>query len=156
MYRFMLRIIYVLFVCSVVTCPGRAAVAQYLFKDASGHEINFAHYKGRWIIINYWAVWCGSCWAEVPELNAFYQAHKKQVALFAVNYDHPPARTAVFYARKLSIQFPILIDDPRELFHIGEITALPTTILIDPDGKVRQVLVGEQTKKDLERAIGLL
>ncbi|KAF5281482.1 hypothetical protein FQR65_LT14630 [Abscondita terminalis] len=74
---------------------------------------------------------------EVPELNAFYRAHADQVAMFGFNYDDP------------------VVNDPKANFGIRGISGLPTTFVIGPDGRLKHVLEGPQTKRSLERAVGL-
>lgn len=124
-----------------------------VFHDIEGNRINFSHYRGRFILINYWASWCGSCWAEIAELNRFYQSNRDRVVLFGVNFDQPSTQQAASDARKLGIHFPVLVEDPRSYFQIGEISALPTTVLINPNGRVAKVLIGEQTQHSLERVL---
>jgi thiol-disulfide isomerase/thioredoxin len=127
--------------------------SEPLFHDIEGNRINFSHYRGRFILINYWASWCGSCWAEIAELNRFYQANRDRVVLFGVDFDQHPAQQTASDARKLGIRFPVLAEDPGSYFQIDQISALPTTVLINPNGRVAKVLIGEQTQHSLERVL---
>lgn len=116
-------------------------------------DFNVANYKGRWAIISYWATWCEYCMAEVPELNSFYRAHADQVAMFGFNYDDPGNLSQ--HIQRSGVIFPTLRNDPKANFGIRGISGLPTTLIIGPDGRLKHVLEGPQTKRSLERAVGL-
>jgi thiol-disulfide isomerase/thioredoxin len=111
-------------------------------------DFNASNYKGRWVVVSYWATWCKYCMREVPELNAFYRAHADQVAMFGFNYDDPGNLQQ--HIQRSGVIFPTLINDPK----IRRITGLPTVLVIAPNGHV-EVLEGSQTKRSLERAVGL-
>jgi thiol-disulfide isomerase/thioredoxin len=115
-------------------------------------DINFSDYKGKWVVINYWATWCGYCLEEIPELNAFYRVHHNQVAMFGVNYDDPGSLSR--HIQQSGAIFPTLAVDPKRQLGVYRINGLPTTLLITPNGRLH-VLTGPQTKRDLEDAIGL-
>jgi thiol-disulfide isomerase/thioredoxin len=115
-------------------------------------DINFSDYKGKWVVINYWATWCGYCLEEIPELNAFYRAHHNQVAMFGVNYDDPGNLPR--HIQQSGVIFPTLAVDPKRQLGLSRVSGLPTTLLIAPNGRLH-VLTGPQTKSDLEEATGL-
>lgn len=115
-------------------------------------DINLSDYKGKWVVINYWATWCGYCLEEIPELNAFYRAHHNQVAMFGFNYDDPGSLPR--HIQQSGVIFPTLVVDPKRQLGINHLNGLPATLLIAPNGRLR-VLTGPQTKSDLEDAIEL-
>lgn len=116
-------------------------------------DLNLYNYKGRWVVISYWATWCGYCREEIQGLNSFYRAHADQVAMFGFNYDDPGNLSE--HINEMGVQFPTLINDPKASFGIRGISGLPTTLVIGPDGHLKHVLEGPQTKRSLERAVGL-
>ena len=125
-------------------------------QDVYGNPWKFADYKGKWVIVNYWASWCKPCITEVPELEAFYQAHKdKDVVMLGVNYDFVPAAETLQLAEKYGMSYPVLESehDPRVQMGINPIMVLPTTIVINPEGKITATLVGEQNQASLEELI---
>lgn len=115
-------------------------------------DLNLSDYKGRWVVISYWATWCEYCMGEIPELNAFYRAHNNQVAMFGFNYDDPGNLQQ--HIQRSGVIFPTLVNDPKASFGIRGISGLPTTFVIGPNGRLN-VLEGPQTKRSLERAVGL-
>jgi thiol-disulfide isomerase/thioredoxin len=116
-------------------------------------DLNFSDYKGKWVVISYWATWCEYCRGEIPELNSFYSAHSNQVAMFGFNYDDPGNLSD--HVEDMHVNFPTLMNDPKASFGIQGISGLPTTFVIGPDGRLKHVLEGPQTKRSLERAVGL-
>ncbi len=120
----------------------------------TGEPWRFSDYKGKWIVVNYWASWCKPCITEVPELDAFYQAHKdKDAIVLGVNYDFATAEETALLAEKYGMTYPVLTSDhdPREQLSIEPVMVLPTTFIINPEGKVVATLMGEQTQQSLER-----
>lgn len=142
-----------LFSCLLLTlCACQKKPDAY---DNQGNPVYFSSYHGKWILINYWASWCHPCWQEVPELNAFAKQYPTQVKIFGVNYDHVDNNKLNDLIHKMNIQFENLTDDPGLKFGIDNIPALPTTVIINPQGKVATILTGEQTRQSLRETIGL-
>lgn len=124
--------------------------------DVNGKPIHLNDYRGKWVIINYWASWCLPCSLEIPELNAFYTAHKdKDAVVFGFNNDEIPINQVSARAQTMGILFPNLATDPGHLLGVISIPGLPISFLIGPDGKLKTTLLGEQTQKSLEAAMGL-
>lgn len=145
------------FYYSIVMCCffllSACSQSEPVFYEISGKQIQFSHYHGKWVIINYWAKWCRSCIEEIPMLNAFYQQNKNSVVVLGVNYDSLPAEDLKYLVKQLNIEFPVLQQDPGEYLKLGVITAVPTTIIINPQGKVVKSLLGPQTAVSLAKAI---
>jgi len=110
---------------------------------------------GRWVLINYWAEWCKPCLEEIPELNAFAEAHSEQVSVFGVNYDGVEGEALARVIVRFGIDFPVLTRDPASLYKFARPEVLPVTIVINPEGIVQQRLVGPQTLANLKRVTGL-
>lgn len=111
--------------------------------------------KGRWVLINYWAEWCKPCLEEIPELNAFAEAHPEKVAVLGVNYDGVEGEALSRAIKRFGIDFPVLARDPASAFRFARPEVLPVTFVINPEGIVQQRLVGPQTFADLKRATAL-
>ncbi|MFI4955036.1 MAG: TlpA disulfide reductase family protein [Gammaproteobacteria bacterium] len=124
--------------------------------DTQGNPWRFSDHKGKWIIVNYWASWCKPCITEVPELEAFHQAHKEKDAIvLGVNYDFVSAAETAQLAKKYGMSYPVLISeqDPRIQLGSDPVMVLPTTFVINPEGQVIAALVGEQSQASLEDII---
>jgi thiol-disulfide isomerase/thioredoxin len=124
------------------------------YKDTNGNTIKLSQYQGKWVFINYWAPWCIPCRDEIEQLNAFYIAHHdKDAVVLGVNYDHLPPEQLPALVTRFRISYPVLISDPAKQLGIKDISALPVTFVLAPEGKLVKTLWGAQTKASLEKAI---
>jgi thiol-disulfide isomerase/thioredoxin len=134
-----------------MVCSGHAEV---VLKDSNGQSTPISLLQGKWVFINYWAQWCATCIEEIPELNRFYQKHQKDpIALFAVNYDALPTREQNNLIKRLAIKYPNLITDPSKTLHLGDITGVPVTFVLNPKGELVKTLYGGQSVRSLEHVI---
>jgi thiol-disulfide isomerase/thioredoxin len=108
-------------------------------------------FRGEWLVINYWAVWCKPCIKEIPELNTLDSL--PGVAVVGVNYDGVTGDDLAGQVQKLKIDFPILASDPATRLGIARPSVLPTSLLIDPGGKLQATLLGPQTAESLQAAM---
>ncbi len=129
--------------------------ASQTFAAASTYQKEMKEAKGKWLVVNYWAEWCSPCLTEMPELDKFYQEHKKDVLVLGVNYEKWPANALDSFAEKFNISFPLLSEFPREKYRFGETNTLPVTFIISPHGKLVATLNGPQTAKDLLKAMNI-
>ncbi|WP_339528592.1 TlpA disulfide reductase family protein [Pseudomonas mucidolens] len=114
--------------------------------DQYGQKVASERVDKHWLVINYWAEWCGPCRIEIPELNALAEQLKGQpVSVFGVNFDNVQGEELKSASEKLGIKFTVLAQNPETIFDIPRSEALPVTYIIDDKGKVREQLLGEQT-----------
>lgn len=144
-------IIFILSVFILTACSS--ASRSVTLTTSTGEKIPFSSLKGKWVFINYWATWCHSCRAEMPELNQFYQSNTKNVALFAVNYDSLQSAALNQATQALKIHFPVLAENPAKSLNLPDTTVVPTTYVFNPQGKLVKTLLGPQTKTELEKII---
>ena len=121
---------------------------------ADGGEVRFSQLEGQWLIINYWAEWCVPCRKEIPELNEL-QADRREHGLrvFGVNYDAIEGKKLTRLIELMDIRFPVLTQDPRARWGYDQPSVLPLTVVIGPDGRLREQLVGPQTVETLLAAM---
>ena len=111
---------------------------------------------GKWIVVNYWAEWCKPCRVEIPELNRLHEAGADAgIVVLGVNFDGLTGERLQRLIDQFHIEFPVLLEDPAPRWSQERPTVLPTTLVIDPDGKLHEVLVGPQTFESLAEAVGL-
>jgi thiol-disulfide isomerase/thioredoxin len=114
--------------------------------DQNGHKVAAESLDKQWLVLNYWAEWCGPCRTEIPQLNALAdQLKDKKIGVFGVNFDNVQGEELKAASEKLGIKFTVLAQDPAELYDLPRSEALPVTYIIDNKGKVREQLMGEQT-----------
>ncbi len=125
------------------------------FVDTAGRGYHYADFNGRYLVINYWATWCAPCRKEIPELNELAIARSADLAIFGVNFESVSASQMADDIAKMGITFPVYVTDPSSRFQVEKPQVLPTTLIIDPDGKLQATLVGPQTAGTLLAAMGL-
>lgn len=114
--------------------------------DQNGQKVASERIKGHWLVVNYWAEWCGPCRTEVPEFNALSEQLKdKKVTVLGVNFDNLQGDELKSAANALGIKFTVLAQDPAEQYSLPPSEALPVTYIIDDKGKMREQLLGEQS-----------
>lgn len=105
-----------------------------------------AQYRGKIVLLNFWAIWCRYCVTEMPDLESVYHQYQGQgVVILAVNTTEDSA-SIISFAQKLGLTFPIMRDVDRTAMRAYQVQALPTTVFIDREGKVRFTQVGMMTK----------
>lgn len=107
--------------------------------------------RGRWVVVNYWAQWCKPCIQEIPELNALERQYDG-VTVVGVNYDGATGDDLERQLRQLGVAFTTLASDPATALGTTRPAVLPTTLVIDPQGRLRETLIGPQTLESLARA----
>src|SRR5262249_12417598 len=126
--------------------------AEPLFHDSQGHLVQLTKLK-KWVVVNYWASWCPNCVEEIPELNRFYQHHKKNILVYGVNFDRLTPEDLQLAIQKTNIGFPVLVEDPKQAWQLKTVDYLPTTFIISPAGTMVKMLVGPNTEQSLLRTI---
>ena len=134
--------------CFAVSCSVSPS-----FHILGGKQIHFSDYRGKWVFVNYWATWCQSCSQEIPALNLYAQQHEQTVAIFGVNYDLLPVDNLKKAVKQLNITFPILLEDPKNALQLATVEVMPTTFLLDPQGRLVKTLLGPQSASTLTAAI---
>jgi thiol-disulfide isomerase/thioredoxin len=120
-------------------------IYSLIFEDFSGNEINLNQYKGKLVIVNFWATWCAPCKKEMPSLDKLSQSKKfKNLEVFAVNMEKPnPIKTKKFFTdlniKKLSIFFDSNLNFVKKF----KLKGVPTTILINKEGEEFARIIGE-------------
>jgi cytochrome c biogenesis protein CcmG, thiol:disulfide interchange protein DsbE len=117
--------------------------------------VNPASGGGTPVILNFWATWCGPCRIEMPHFERASQKYEGQVMLLAVNQMETPAQIDTF-AEEMGLTFPLLVDQDRVVNNRYGVINLPTTVFIDADGIVREVIIGTINQAILEDRIGRL
>ncbi|MFO7695457.1 MAG: TlpA disulfide reductase family protein [Vicinamibacterales bacterium] len=146
---------------AVGACDPNAKPANLNFtlKDLGGRDVKLSSYKGKVILVNFWATWCGPCKIEIPWFNEFHQKYKDRgLVVLGISADDTVEQLKPFVA-EYKMSYPVLVgkgrDDVQEA--LGPVWGLPTTIIISRDGKACHNHVGLAKKADFEKGIlGLL
>lgn len=136
---------------AVVALLGCSAEPDFELLDGSQHRL--ADYRGRWLIVNYWAEWCEPCRRELPELARFGREHADNVTVLGVNFDGPPNDELRALVERLAVPIPVLASTPMPQLPFTRPSGLPATWLVDPAGAVHGPLLGPQTEASLLGAL---
>jgi len=142
-----------IFIMVVLFTSANFAAAEVTLTDVYGNNTSIASLKGKWIFINYWATWCQPCVDEINQLNQFYHKNKKNVAVFAVNFDFVPLEEQIQLIKKLHIEYPSLPIDPGAALNLEPISGVPVTFVFNPQGQLAHTLYGGQTSETFEQAL---
>ncbi|HSC83290.1 MAG TPA: TlpA disulfide reductase family protein [Pseudomonas sp.] len=125
--------------------------------DQHGRKVPAEQLEGQWLVINYWAEWCGPCRTEIPELNHLDdQLQGRHARVLGVNYDALQGADLADAAGALGIRFTVLAQDPAQRLQLQRSEVLPTTFIVDASGRLRERLVGEQTAAGLQARLAQL
>ena len=116
-----------------------SAAPDFTLRTLGGPNLRLAEQRGRVVMINFWATWCGPCRQEMPHLNRLYEKYAPSgFVLMSINVDDD-TRNAAEVAAKLGVKFPVLWDTDKKVSRLYDLATMPSTVLIDRDGKVRYV-----------------
>ncbi|TNJ20937.1 thioredoxin [Aeromonas sobria] len=118
------------------------------FTAATGQPVSLRHFVGKPLLVNYFAPWCAPCLREMPRLNAL--AAQGQIAVVAINYDPTTPAELGQLAARYEIKVPLLIANEDARLPFPRPSGLPTSYLLDNEGKLKQTLVGELDQQQIE------
>jgi peroxiredoxin len=139
---------------AAVPAAGQAA-PDFALKGLDGQNLRLREQRGHVVLLNFWATWCGPCREEMPQLSRLQEKYRSAgLLLLGVNVDDDSANAASV-AAKLGVKFPVLLDTDKQVSKLYDISAMPSTVLIDRDGRVRHLHKGyrEGTAQTYEQQI---
>jgi len=123
---------------------------NFTLVDMHGNKHNLAEYEGQGVFLNFWGTWCKPCEREFPIIDRYYNEYKeKGIQVLAVNIAESDFAVQNFIDRK-GLTFPVLIDKNKSVLEAYNINPLPTTILINSDGKIIKIITGEMKEQDIK------
>ncbi len=131
--------------------PESATVGQpapdFKLQNLDGESVSLSDFKGKTVLVNFWASWCGPCRFEMPFLQGIYDEWSEQeLVLLTVNVGESPAQAKDFM-EELDLSFPVLLDTEEAVARMYSIAAIPTTFFIDKDGVIQKKIIGAFSSK---------
>ena len=144
--------------CSPARLPARGSLVHkrapaFVRRDLSGNRIRLSAYRGKVVLLNFWATWCAPCRLELPRFAAWQRKYKQQglqVIAISMDDDAEPVRALV---RSFALDFPVVMGDAAIGERYGGVLGLPITFLVARDGTIAARLEGESQSVDMEEKL---
>src|SRR5207248_1018060 len=132
----------------------RKQAPDFALKDANGKVVHLSDYKGKIVLLDFWATWCGPCQIEIPWFIEFQRKNKDRgFEVLGVSMDDDGWDAVKPFMTEKKINYRIVLGDEKTSDQYGGVEALPTTFIIDREGRIASVHVGLSSRKDFEDAI---
>lgn len=116
----------------------------------NGETVRLTDLRGKVVVVNFWATWCGPCRIEMPVLEEYYQRFEPEVTVLGINV-REPAEAVEAYASELGLTFPILLDREGKVSSLYRVRGYPSTYILDGEGIVRYQHIGEISETQLKK-----
>lgn len=145
----MMRYSITLVLCLLALLSSGAQAQGFSFKDTAGKIHSLTDYRGKWVLVNFWATWCPPCLEEIPDLVSLYES-RKDVVVIGIVMDYRNPKTVLKFVDSLAISYPIVFGNKSIAAQVGPVSMLPTTYLFNPAGRPAAYKVGIISRKSLE------
>lgn len=138
-----------------VSGAAPAADEDFTLPDLDGRAHSLSDYRGKWVLVNYWATWCPPCLEELPELEVFHSGSDGRAVVLGVNMEEIGERDLRTFVEEQFLSYPILVASarPRPDELVGPVDGLPTSYLVTPGGEVVARQVGQITAEAISAFI---
>ncbi|HSD51810.1 MAG TPA: TlpA disulfide reductase family protein [Candidatus Methylomirabilis sp.] len=122
-----------------VKAPGQrnGAAPEFVLADLGGNRVRLSDHRGHVVLLNFWATWCPPCRAEMPSMEKLYQAYRDRgLVILAISGDRTGQSTVEVFVQEVGVTFPILLDPANEVFAQYGVRGLPTSFLLDRQGRI--------------------
>jgi thiol-disulfide isomerase/thioredoxin len=139
---------------SDATAVGKEAPLNYTVKDMNGADVRLASYKGKVILLNFWATWCHPCKEEIPDLVTLQSQYKDDIVVLGFSIDDK-AEDLKAYAAKYQMNYPVLVGAGHENIQeaYGPLWGVPVTVIIGRDGKIAKKQSGIRSLEQFDKEI---
>ncbi len=139
---------------AVKPAKDRKAAPEFSLKDVTGASVKLSDYRGKVVLLNFWATWCGPCKIEIPWFIDFEQSYKdRNFAVLGISLDDDGWESVKPYIEQRKINYRVMIGTEELEHQYGGVDALPTTFIIDREGRIAVVHVGLVSKTEYQNDI---
>ena len=130
------------------------AAPDFTLKDLNDKNISLSDYSGKLVFVNFWATWCPPCRAEVPAFISMYDKYKEQgLEIIGISTDRDGKAVVQSFVEKSNVNYPIVMFNMDVISAYGGITGIPTTFIVNPEGKIVNKFVGYPGEEAFEKEI---
>ncbi len=133
-----------------VLAPGSAHAFD--LTDTAGARHKLADFKGKWVVVNFWATWCAPCIKEIPEIAEFSHERRADVVVLGIALDVEDEAKTKQFAAKIGHAYPLVLGEDKVEKQFAKVRGLPTTLIYDPSGKKIYDRMGVVTRKFLSES----
>lgn len=138
----------------LIKSASRKKAPAFELTDANGNVVRLADLKGKVVLLDFWATWCGPCQTEIPWFVEFATKYQEQgLIVVGVSMDEGGWDVVRPYMQKMGINYPVVLGNKRTAYLYGDIDGLPVTFLLDREQRVAAIHAGLAKKKTLEQQI---
>jgi peroxiredoxin len=131
----------------------RKTASEFTLNSLDGRAVSLSDFRGQVVVLNFWATWCPSCRAEMPDLERAYQAYKgKRVEFLGISVD-TDTRLVDSFVKEVGVTYTILLDPSNRVASDYAIWALPTTYIVDEKGMIVGTPIGQLTESMLKEML---
>jgi peroxiredoxin len=139
---------------AVASANDRKAATDFTLPGMNGVSVKLSDYRGKVVLLNFWATWCGPCKAEIPWFIEFEKIYKDRgFATLGVSMDEDGWQAVQPFVRPRAINYPVMLGNDRVAELYGGIDSLPSTFLIDREGRIASMHLGLVSRHDYEAEI---
>ena len=157
-FSIILVFLFVSITVSLVACQAqvdsgtaRSLAPDFTLRDLNGESFRLSDMKGKVVILDFWATWCPPCRAELPHFQALHREYAgKGLVIVGISLDSVGAAGVKAFIEANGVRYPILMGDRDVTTSYGGIRSIPTTFVIDREGRIVKKLVGYQSKEVFE------
>lgn len=149
-------LVLVLFVYAKAEISGNSGeeypqAPEFTLEDLKGSKISLSNLSGKVVLLNVWATWCGPCKREIPDFIEAYEQYKdKGLEIIGISVDRISQSKVLSFTEKYKINYPVAMTTSKLTKDYGPFPAIPITIIIDKNGKIRHRKIGQVDKKFVE------
>ncbi len=129
------------------------AAPDFSLESTEGKTVSLKDYKGKIVILDFWATWCPPCRRGIPDLISLQDKYKNDLRVLGISLDSDTKSDVIPFAKKININYPILYGNQQVIQDYGGIEAIPTTIVIDQNGEIVAKFVGLVDKETFAKHI---
>lgn len=136
-----------------VTLPVVAEKVDFTLLDLDGKSVSLSDFRGKWVIVNYWATWCPPCLEEIPDLVELYEENRDTIVVLGIDFEEVNKDYLKEFVDSHMMSYPVMNAAPEPVTELGPVLGLPTSYIISPQGERVARQEGPVTREAIEKYI---
>jgi len=140
----------VLLTALLTAVPLAAEPVDFTLENLDGEPVSLSDFRGKWVIVNYWATWCPPCLEEIPDLVQLYDDNRDTLVVLGIDFEEVNIEYLREFVDSHLMNYPVLRSEPVSVTPLGPVLGLPTTYIISPEGERIARQEGPVTREAIE------